>query len=359
MRSICILNEQAEWDRGLIAELERHGCKCTVWSLCNLNISMLRPPNQHTVYLNRYSPSSFWRGNSAAQGAAQCAVAWLEGHGCTVINGRQALELEVSKVAQALACRSVGLRFPYTEIVAGKDAVLKAAEAWGRSISRQDSPLVLKPNCGGSGNAVQHFETSAQLVADLQAGKLDGVRSPDGIMLLQQFIPSDVVYRLEFVGGRLLYAVKIRTEQGQFNHCPCEQDEAQACALGRPPKFNIDCEFPSCDTESLLVQALERMLRMYSIDIAGIEAIQDARQRWWIIDCNCCNTNYNIVAEQRAQVACGGNASIAKWLHGAATSAPPPLAPPAPLPTPHSEKQSDADATHACTHSETSTPAGS
>ena len=83
-------------------------------------------------------------------------MAWLEGHGCTVINGRQALELEVSKVAQALACRSVGLRFPYTEIVAGADAVLKAAEAWGRSISRQASPLVLKPNCGGSGNAVQH-----------------------------------------------------------------------------------------------------------------------------------------------------------------------------------------------------------
>jgi hypothetical protein len=286
-------------------------------------------------------------------------VAWLEGNGCTVINGRQALELEVSKVAQALACRSVGLRFPYTEIVAGKDAVLQAAETWSRSISRQSSPLVLKPNCGGSGNAVHHYDSSAELIADVHANKLDGVHSPDGIMLLQQFIPSDVVYRLEFVGGRLLYAVTIRTEQGQFNHCPCEQDVAQACALGRKPKFNIDCEFPRCETESLLVRALERMLRMYCIDIAGIEAIQDARKRWWIIDCNCCNTNYNIVAEKHAEVECGGNASIAQWLQGAALVAKPPLAPPDLPPDRHSEKQSDDGATHVDTHLETSTPDGS
>ena len=330
MPRICILNEQAEWDRALISELERQGFECDVWPLCNLHLSMLRQPQQSTVFLNRYSPSSFWRGNGTAQGAAHSAITWLEAHGCTVINGRQALELEVSKVAQALACRSVGLRFPYTELVSGREALLRATEGWGRSISRQSSPLVLKPNCGGSGNGVKRYDTSQQLLEALQQQK-EKVSSPDGILLLQQFIASAFIHRLEFVGGKLLYAVKIRTEQGKFNHCPCEQDVSGACQLGQPPKFAIDEAFPASEGEMLLVQALERMLRSYNVDIAGIEAIRDARERWWIIDCNCCNTNYNLAAEARATVS-GGNAAIAQWLLANGARAPPAAAPPAPPP---------------------------
>ncbi len=354
MRRICILNEHAEWDAGLIAELERHGFQCSVWGLCDLHIAMLRQPSTHMLYLNRYSPSSFWRGNGRAQGAAHAVVAWLEAHGCIVINGRQALELEVSKVAQALACRSVGLRFPYTEMVVGKPALLRAARAWGQSISRQTSPLVLKPNCGGSGRAVRHYATSQALLDEL--AEADIAESPDGVMLLQQFIPSEHIYRLEFVGGNLLYTVRIRTEQGNFNHCPCEQDVAQACALGQPAKFEIDLGFPAEDPEFLLVQALGRMLRAHQVDVAAIEAIQDARGRWWVIDCNCCNTNYNVVAEKRAHVA-GGNIAIAQWLLGAA-SARLQIAPPAPPPNPRSETLPGAGAQDGHMPTQSCTPGG-
>lgn len=342
MRRICILNEHAEWDRLLVAELEHQGFECITWSLCNLQIAMLRQPSTSMLYINRFSPSSFWRGNSPAQGAAVSVVAWLEAHGCIVINGRQALELEISKVAQSLACRSVGLRFPYTEMVVGKDALKRAATAWGQSISRQTSPLVLKPNCGGSGNGVRHFANSPALLAALDTEEMADM-SPDGVLLLQQFIPADYIYRLEFVGGNLLYTVRIRTEQGNFNHCPCEQDVAGACAVGKPPKFEIDLAFPSEDAEFLLVQALKRMLRSHLVDVAAIEAIRDGRNRWWVIDCNCCNTNYNVVAEKRANVT-GGNAAIAQWMRGAANAhlrtSDPPIAPP---PTSHSMMPQDAD----------------
>ena len=357
MRRICILNEHAEWDRYLVAELERHGFDCTIWSLCDLQIAMLRQPSTHMLYLNRYSPSSFWRGNSPAKGAALSVVAWLEAHGCIVINGRQALELEISKVAQSLACRSVGLRFPYTEMVVGPAALKRAAAAWGQSISRQTSPLVLKPNCGGSGNGVRHYATSQALLDALDAEEMVDI-SPDGVVLLQQFIPADYIYRLEFVGGNLLYTVRIRTEQGQFNHCPCEQDVAGACAVGRPPKFEIDLNFPAEDAEFLLVQALKRMLRAHLVDVAAIEAIRDGRNRWWVIDCNCCNTNYNVVAEQRANVT-GGNTAIAQWVRGAAIARLEASAPPAPLPNLHSTRPPGAGASDDHTPRESCAPDGS
>ena len=356
MRQICILHEQAEWDRGLIAELERHGFQCTAWPLCDLHVAMLRPPPQYVLYLNRYSPSSFWRGHSSAHGSAHSVITWLEANGCIVINGKQALELEVSKVAQALACKRVGLRCPYTELAVGKPALLRAAQAWGQSISRHSTPVMVKPNCGGSGNGVRHYPTSQALVAALEED--DEVDSaPDGVMLLQQFIESAFVHRLEFVGSKLLYAIRIRTDTASFNHCPCDQDVTQACALGQPA-FEITPEFPATDGEFMLVQALERMLRSYRVDVAGIEVIQDARNRWWVIDCNCCNTNYNAAAEARANIPLGGNAAIAQWLLGAASSREPSTAA-APPPDPHSDMPSGAGASDEHTPTQSCTPSSS
>ena len=183
--------------------------------------------------------------------------------------------------------------------------------------------MVIKPNCGGSGNHVRVFNSIDSLEDAIKNGNWDPNISIDGITLIQKMVEAPFLYRLEFVGNEFLYAVKIRTQGGSFNRCPCEQkleeESSSACTL--VPKFEIILDFPSNESEWMLIQALTRMLRANRVYIAGIEVIKDAKNRWWVIDCNCVNTNYNVTAEHKARVPLGGNARIAQWLNGAHFSA--------------------------------------
>ena len=322
MQTVYILYENQAWDQGLVTTLEQHGFACKMWRLFDLNCP-LAPPRipPGSLILNRFSPSFATRANGNTLGAARSLVRLLESSGHHVINGGQAMELEVSKVAQIIACRQVGLRAPHTEMVVGtprEDALRRWRQQHGAG-----TPLVVKPNCGGSGNHVRVFPTVDALEEAIHNDDWNPHISIDGITLVQRMVEAPCLYRLEFVGSEFLYAVKIRTAGGgSLNRCPCAQnlDAEEAggggtCALA--PKFEILPDFPSSDSEWMLVQALTRMLRANRVYIAGIEAIRDDKGRWWVIDCNCVNTNYNLTAERAAQVPLGGNTRIAQWLSNA------------------------------------------
>jgi len=92
---------------------------------------------------------------------------------------------------------------------------------------------------------------------------------------------------VEFVGGELLYAVRVDTRDG-FELCP-----AEACAVepGRGPMFQIIDGFASP-----LVVAYRRFLRANRVQIAGLEFILDGDGRAFTYDINT-NTNYNPDAE--------------------------------------------------------------
>ena len=206
-----------------------------------------------------------------------------------------------------------------------------------------------------SGHGIRRYDNSSSLVAAMETDQ-EWDLSPDGVMLLQQYIPSEYVHRLEFVGGKFLYAVLIRTSSS-FNHCPCENSTDESCAVEVAPAFSISPEFPSTEGEGMLVQALERMLRSFTVDIAGIELVRDSRQRWWVIDCNCCNTNYNRRAEVRAKVGMGGNTAIARWLQAAdAAPAAATAVPPSPPPDRHSDTPPASAETDEQRHPESCTP---
>ena len=221
MPHIVVLYENKKWDMGLIAALERAGCTCTLWPLFDINMPLTKPPlPRHSIVLNRFSPSFSTRSNGNTLGSVRSLVRFLESHGHRVINGSQAVELEVSKVAQIIACRQVGLQCPYTEMVVGGLAPA-ALERWKRragdaGASRQ--PVVVKPNCGGSGNNVRVFPAVEALEEACKRGELNEI-SVDGITLIQQMVEAPFIYRLEFAGHAFLYAVKIRTQGGSFNRC--------------------------------------------------------------------------------------------------------------------------------------------
>ena len=63
---------------------------------------------------------------------------------------------------------------------------------------------------------------------------------PDNLFLLQEYLPHDPaqgIVRLEFLGGELLYAMRVNSH-GRFNLCPspvCNPDEGDgACDVPAP-----------------------------------------------------------------------------------------------------------------------------
>jgi len=137
----------------------------------------------------------------------------------------------------------------------------------------------------------------------------------DGITLVQRYIeaPEPFITRLEFVGGRFLYAVRVDTSQG-FELCPadaCAVDarsigSASCPALAPAEKFRVVERY-----QNPLIPTYERFLAKNGIGIAGIEVITDGRGRSWTYDVNT-NTNYNPDAEARAGVS--GMRAIARHL---------------------------------------------
>src|SRR5262249_45182003 len=111
--------------------------------------------------------------------------------------------------------------------------------------------------------------------------------------------PEPFITRVEFVGGRFLYAVRVDTSQG-FELCPadaCEVDAAAVagvCPADAPSeKFRILRQF-----DHALIPPWQAFPAPTDIGIAGVEFIVDERGRAFTYDINT-NTNYNPEAEAK------------------------------------------------------------
>jgi glutathione synthase/RimK-type ligase-like ATP-grasp enzyme len=164
-------------------------------------------------------------------------------------------------------------------------------------------PLILKHNRGGKGLGIRSFLS--------RAGLEEHVASPEfeepvgGITLVQRYIqaPEPFITRLEFVGGRFLYAVRVDTSQG-FELCPADACQVDAAAIGSAacPAVAPSEKFRIVDGyANPLISTYETFLAANGIGIAGIEVIVDGEGRAFTYDVNT-NTNYNPDAEARADV---------------------------------------------------------
>ena len=288
MSKIFVLHENEEWVVPLRRAFDAQELPYDEWHLAEGAIDLGEiPPGG--IFYNRMSASSHTRGHRYAPEFAGSVIAWLEGHGRRVVNGGRALELEVSKVKQYAALNAAGIPTPHTLVAVGREAAREAVRKLG-------APLVLKPNRGGKGLGVQKFDDTAAAEAFLDGADFDA--GPDGTVLVQRYVqPAEpIIVRNEFVGGRLLYAVRVDTSDG-FELCPadvCNIDEGPTTAR---PKFEVLDDFAHP-----LHSAMERFLARNGIEVAGIEMITDTDGRSWVYDINT-NTNYNPEAEAAAGLA--------------------------------------------------------
>ncbi len=248
------------------------------------------------------SASSHTRDHRYAAEYTGAVLAWLERHGRTIVNNGRALQLEISKVAQYEALARFDVPTPATLAVAGKDRLRAAAGKLG-------FPVIFKHNRGGKGLGVRLFHSPAALDEYLASGEYEP--SVDGITLVQRYIksPEPFITRVEFVGGRFLYAVRVDTSEG-FQLCPadaCQVGDTACPAVAPSEKFKVIDGF----THKLIPQ-WEAFLAANGIGIAGIEFAEDEQGRAWTYDVNT-NTNYNPDAEAKAGVS--GMGAIARHLN--------------------------------------------
>jgi len=287
---VYIIHENWEWTQHLTKWLEEKEIPYEDWNLTTGILNLTEAPPQGVFY-NRMSASSHTRDHRYSPELADQVLKWLEFHGRTVVNGSDAIELEVSKVKQYLALEQAGIQTPKTIAVLGRERIVEAAE------QLNIFPLITKHNRAGKGLGVQLFNTIEELKFYVDGPIFEP--SIDGITLLQEYIQSSDgrIHRSEFINQEFLYTVSIDSSDG-FKLCPADE-----CAIGEQSEVLETSEkFKIIDPLPLERQAAySAFLKANHVNVAAIEWVQNVENEIYVYDVNT-NTNYNSTAEEAANV---------------------------------------------------------
>ena len=283
---LVVLHEHPEWQKPLFEALTRRGVAFAPFDLTRAAFSNDEPPRAR-MYFNQASPSAYLRGNTRAVPLALAYLRSLALQGARVLNGAEVFALELSKSAQATLLRTLGIDCP-------RSITFNDVQALERFAGDLTWPAMLKPDQGGSGARMQVVESLGEVEA--MFSRDPSLWLPDNLFLLQEYLPHDPdqgIVRLEFLGGELLYAMRVKTH-GRFNLCPspvCNPDEGDsACALpGETVSVAPPVEFsPFPEVPMDAVGVASRIVRAVGLDVGGIEYLEtlDGRRVFYDINAN-------------------------------------------------------------------------
>jgi glutathione synthase/RimK-type ligase-like ATP-grasp enzyme len=282
---LVVLYEHPEWQKPLFAALEKRGIRFQPFDLKSAAFSNVETPAA-PLYFNQASPSAYVRGHTRAVPLALAYMRSLERLGARVLNGAGVFALELSKSAQAALLHTLGIDTPRS-ITFNDPAALRARAGEVRW------PALLKPDQGGSGARIHVVESVDQVKSILDADP--SLWLPDNLFLLQEYLDHDPdagIVRLEFLGGELLYAMRVKTH-GRFNLCPspvCNPEEGEGqCELPAPQAAAAPVEFyPFPEVPRAAVETASRIVRTARLDVGGIEYLEtrDGRRVFYDINAN-------------------------------------------------------------------------
>jgi len=281
---LVVLFEHPEWQKPLWAALEQRGVRYAPFDLKRAAFNPDAVP-EAPLYFNQASPSAYVRGNARAVPLALSLMRALEMAGARVLNGSKAFLLEISKSAQAALFQKLWIPHPRSLAFNDPDAALELWDAgW---------PALLKPEQGGSGARMFLLNSADELRRLLR--DQPSLWAPDNLLLLQEYFPVDPargIVRMEFLGGKLLYAMRV-VSNGAFNLCPSEtcnpegaaptQCAAPRQAPSRPVEFH-----PYRDVPYAAVETGERIMAAGGLDVGGIEYLDapDGRRIFYDVNAN-------------------------------------------------------------------------
>jgi carbamoyl-phosphate synthase L subunit-like protein len=271
---LAVYYEHPDWFRPLFAELDRRSIHyLRIDAGCHA-YDATATDRKYALFFNRMSASAYLRGNAQGIFFTRDYLAHLERIGTRVINGCKAFSFEISKAAQLALLHSLGLATPRSRIVNCAIQAVSAAQEIG-------FPVIIKPNIGGRGAGIMRFDSAPALERAAAAGQIDfGI---DSTALVQEFLPvrGGHITRVETLGGKFLYAIKVYTSGENFNLCPAEicrtEDGASANTTGLidAPKAGLKVEGYTPPQE--IIDAVEKIVGAAQIDAGSIEYIVDDR----------------------------------------------------------------------------------
>ena len=117
---------------------------------------------------------------------------------------------------------------------------------------------------------------------------------PDNLLLLQEYFavdPSRGIVRMEFLGGELLYAMRV-ISHGAFNLCPSEvcnpeTGDSQCAVPEVPPSAPVEF-LPYAGVPAAAVETGKRLMEAGGLDVGGIEYLEadDGRLIFYDINAN-------------------------------------------------------------------------
>lgn len=272
MADLAVLFEHPEWQKPLLAALERRGVSAVAIDLkqAAFDPDDAADASGALVVFNQASPSAYVRGHTRAVPYALSFMRSLERHGVRVLNGADAFAFELSKSAQAAALARLGIDHPKSLAFNDVDAAIARWTLW---------PCLLKPEQGGSGARIFELHDADELRRLLD--EQPGLWAPENLLLLQERFDVDPAFgivRMEFLGDQLLYAMRV-VSHGAFNLCPspvcnpgdgsaghCEIPATTAAAPTKPVEF-----FPYPEVPAEAVAEGKKIMKAGGLDVGGIE----------------------------------------------------------------------------------------
>jgi hypothetical protein len=283
---LIVLHEHPEWQKPLFAALRKRGVAFEPFDVTRAAFSNTDAPRAR-LYFNQASPSAYLRGNTRAVPFALAYMRTLEALGARVLNGADVFALELSKSVQATLLRTLDIATP-DSITFNDPAALRAHAGSLRW------PAVLKPDQGGSGARIQVVESIDEVEDIFRRDPTNWL--PDNLFLLQEYLPHDPeqgIVRLEFLGGELLYAMRVKTH-GRFNLCPspvCNPDDGEGvCEI--PALQPVDAPpvefYPYPEVPDAAIATARRIVQAAKLDVGGIEYLEttDGRRVFYDINAN-------------------------------------------------------------------------
>jgi glutathione synthase/RimK-type ligase-like ATP-grasp enzyme len=273
--TLAVYYEHPDWFRPLFAELDRRAIPYVPLDATRHSYDPGETETPYAVVFNRMSPSAYLRGHGHGIFYTLQYLNHLERLGTRVINGQKAFAVEISKARQVSLLESLNLPYPKTRVINSPALAVAASEGLR-------FPIVVKANVGGSGAGIVRFDSREALINAAENGRLN--LGLDQTALVQEFIPSrnGHITRVETLGGKYLYAIRVFITGDTFNLCPadiCQTTDGieltrAACPVDAP-RSGLRVEGFTPPPE--VISSVERIARAAQLDVGGIEYIVDDR----------------------------------------------------------------------------------
>jgi len=271
----AIFHEHPDWFRPLFNELSARQISYVQLDPTRHYFDIEEKTYPYALFFNRMSPSAYLRDGVQGIFYTLNFLKHLEDNGIPTVNGYKAFTYETSKALQLSLLERLGLGYPKARVVNHVSQLAAAAEGLR-------FPVVVKANIGGSGAGITRYDSLEVLQEAVVQGDISfGI---DHTALLQEFIPArgGFITRVETLGGKYLYAIRVYTTGESFNLCPadiCQTNDGKelvrnACALDAP-KNGLKVEAYTPPDE--VIRAIETIVQETGIDVGGIEYIIDDR----------------------------------------------------------------------------------